>query len=196
MGKTGTLLASLGLVAAGCTAEAQVPDAEGQLASALLAAPEDRRAGATVIGFDGEGKAVTLREGDNDLVCLSDYTLADGWSTSCYHESLDPYMARGRQLREEGVDGQARLQQRWDEIEAGTLAYPEAPTTLYVLHGEGYDAASGQVVEPYLRWVIYTPFATPESTGLQTAPAPNAPWLMFPGTVGAHIMITPPRPGS
>ena len=36
--------------------------------------------------------------------------------------------------------------------------------------------------------------ATPESTGLSTSPgAPGAPWLMYPGTPGAHIMINPPK---
>ena len=63
---------------------------------------------------------------------------------------------------------------------------------LYVLTGSGYDAAQGQVTNPYLRWVVYTPYATPESTGLSTAPGPG-PWLMYPGTPGAHIMISPPK---
>jgi hypothetical protein len=67
---------------------------------------------------------------------------------------------------------------------------------LYVLTGDGFDAASGSVANPFLRWVVYTPWATAESTGLSGAPgAPGAPWLMFPGTAGAHIMITPPRAG-
>jgi len=70
---------------------------------------------------------------------------------------------------------------------------PRQPRTLYVLHGSGFDPESGQVTDPYLRWVIYTPFATAESTGLSTEPTEGAPWLMFPGTAGAHIMISPPR---
>ncbi len=70
---------------------------------------------------------------------------------------------------------------------------PREPRTLYVLSGSEYDSATGKVAGAYLRWVIYTPFATPESTGLSTKAAPGAPWLMFPGTAGAHIMINPPR---
>ena len=54
-------------------------------------------------------------------------------------------------------------------------------------------AATSTVKDAYLRWVIYTPYATPESTGLSTKPAENAPWLMDQGTAGAHVMITPPR---
>lgn len=193
MGAKGEALTLLGLVCLGCAAgEAQIPDPEGQIASAVLAAPADRRDEATVIGFDANGVSVVLREGTNDLVCLSDYPMDEEWNTACYHESLDPYMARGRELREAG-EGEGSVQRRWEEIEAGTLPFPETPTTLYVLHGDGFDAAAGDVINPYLRWVVYTPYATPESTGLQTEPAANAPWLMFPGTVGAHIMITPPR---
>ncbi len=70
---------------------------------------------------------------------------------------------------------------------------PREPRMLYVLTGSSFDAATGKVNEPYLRWVIYTPYATAESTGLSTKSAPGAPWLMYPGTPGAHIMISPPR---
>jgi len=45
-----------------------------------------------------------------------------------------------------------------------------------------------------LRYVIYIPFATAESTGLPLAPsAPGMPWIMDPGTHRAHIMINPPQ---
>ena len=47
--------------------------------------------------------------------------------------------------------------------------------------------------EAYTRWVIYMPFATPDSTGLSLTPMPGGPWLMYPGK-HAHIMINPPRP--
>jgi hypothetical protein len=68
------------------------------------------------------------------------------------------------------------------------------PATLYVLTGKSYDPATGEVADRYLRYVVYTPYATPESTGLALSPSgPGAPWLMFPGTAGAHIMINPPK---
>ena len=44
---------------------------------------------------------------------------------------------------------------------------------------------------------LRVPFATAESTGLATKPiAGGTPWLMNPGTGGAHIMISPPRQGA
>ena len=70
---------------------------------------------------------------------------------------------------------------------------PREPRTLYVLTGTGFDATTNQVTDAYLRWVIYVPFATPESTGLSTKASDSALWLMNPGTAGAHIMINPPR---
>jgi hypothetical protein len=43
-----------------------------------------------------------------------------------------------------------------------------------------------------LRYVIYMPWATSESTGLPEIPmASNHPWIMEPGTHRAHIMISP-----
>ena len=82
------------------------------------------------------------------------------------------------------------------EADAGTLAMPEVPATVYIMHGEGYDADAGEIIAPFLRWAVYTPWATLESTGLPPQPTgPGAPWLMFPDTPGAHIMITPAPPG-
>jgi hypothetical protein len=189
-------LATAALATLAGAAGAQAPPAPAQIAQAVQAAPADQRGGATVYGFAADGAMVTLREGAGELICLADDPFREGWSVACYHRSLEPFMARGRELRAEGVTDAGELaQRRWAEADAGTLAMPEAPATLYVLMGSGYDANADAVTDPFLRWVIYTPWATPEETGLPTAPTgPGAPWLMFPGTAGAHIMITPPIP--
>jgi hypothetical protein len=191
--KTTIMLLLVGLVAPGLAPAADVPPAAVQIASAILAAPEERRGDAAVLGYDAEGALVTLREGSNDLICLADNPRKDSFSVACYHRELEPYMARGRELLAQGVTGKKRNDIRWKEIEEGKLAMPREPRTLYVLNGSGFDAGSGKVGDPYLRWVIYVPFATPESTGLSTKPTASAPWLMFAGTAGAHIMINPPR---
>jgi hypothetical protein len=175
------------------SATASAPPPSEQIAAAVLAAPDDRRAGATVLGYDEAGKVVTLRQGTNDLVCLADNPSEASFSVACYHKDLEPFMARGRELAAQGVTGRQRSEIRFKEIESGTLAMSREPRTLYVLTGKGFDAAMGQVVEAYLRWVIYVPFATPESLGISTRAAPGAPWLMDGGTAGAHIMISPPR---
>ena len=191
MNTTGILM--IGLLAQATASAPKVAPPEAQIASAILAAPEDRRADATVLGYDSAGALVTLRKGTNDLICLADKPGDETFSVACYHRDLEPYMARGRELVAQGVKGPDRDKIRWKEIEDGKLAISREPRTLYVLSGKGFDAATGQVTDPYLRWVLYWPFATPESSGLPTKPVPGGPWLMFPGTAGAHVMISPAK---
>jgi hypothetical protein len=183
----------LSLLTAGICAAAEAPTPEVQIAAAVLAAPADLRDGAAVLGYNAQGEVVKLREGKNELVCLASDPSKTAFSVACYHKDLESYMARGRELVAQKVTGQNRNDIRWKEVAEGKLTMPREPRTLYVLTGTGYDASSGKVMDPYLRWVIYVPYATPESTGLSTKPSDNAPWLMSPGTAGAHIMINPPK---
>lgn len=175
---------------------ADVPLPDVQIAGAVQAAPEERRAGATVLGYDAQGTLKTLRTGTNDLVCLADNPNVEGFSAACYHKDLDPFMARGREMTAQGItDDKTRDTTRYKEIADGKLTMPKEPRMLYVLTGKSYDAATKTVDASYTRWVIYAPFATGETTGLSTKPAaPGAPWLMDPGTGGAHIMISPAPP--
>ncbi len=186
-------LLSFALLFVGGIRAGDIPSAADQIAAAILAAPEGRRAEAGVLGYDAQGTLVTLREAGNDLLCLADNPNGDRFSVACYHRDLDPFMARGRELSAQGLKGNERHAARWKEVDEGKLSMPRQPRTLYVLIGSGFDAGSGQVTDSYLRWVIYSPYATPETTGLTTDPSPGAPWLMWPGKAGAHIMISPPR---
>jgi hypothetical protein len=189
--KTTILPSTILLASAACAANIPAPDV--QIAAAVLAAPADLRAGAAVLGYSPQGELVKLREGQNELVCLASDPNKTAFSVACYHRDLEPYMARGRELAAQKVTGQKRNEIRWKEVADGKLSLPREPRTLYVLAGTGFDAGAGTVTDAYLRWVIYLPFATPESTGLSTKPSDNAPWLMYPGTAGAHIMINPPK---
>ena len=192
---TRSLLLSLGsLVVMTASATAQAPSPDVQIAGAVQAAPIDQRATATVIGFDAQGKHTTLRNGTGMLVCLADDPREDKFSVACYHKDLEPFMARGRELAALGTKGRGPEDLRWKEIQAGTLPMPKDPHLTTIVQGSAFDAATGAVTDSYTRWVIYTPGATTESTGLPTTPGPGAPWLMFPGTPGAHIMISPARP--
>jgi hypothetical protein len=174
-------------------AASEIPPPAAQIAAAILAAPAELRAGAAVLGYNAKGNLVTLREGNNEMICLATDPSKPAFSVACYHKELEPYMARGRELLAQKVTGQARNDIRWKEVADGKLSLPREPRTLYVLTGTGFDAASGTVKDSYLRWVIYVPYATPQSTGLSTKGSDGAPWLMSPGTAGAHIMINPPK---
>jgi len=182
-----------GQAAAAPAAPVALPS-DSQIAAAVQAAPEERRAGATVLGYDAAGALVTLRAGANDIICLADDPKETAFSVACYHKDLESFMARGRELAANGVKGKEREETRWKEIESGAIKMSREPRTLHVLTGSGFDPATGIVADAYLRWVIYTPFATPETTGLAIRPVPGGPWLMFPGTPTAHIMISPARP--
>jgi hypothetical protein len=190
--KANLALVFLGLMGLGAALALDVAPPTDQIASAVLAAPKERRSAATVLGYNAKGEVVTLRQGTNDLICLADDPADKSFSVACYHKDLEPFMARGRELAVQGVQGKERHEKRWKEVEEGKVQMPREARMLYVLTGTGYNATKGEVTNPYLRWVVYVPFATPESTGLSTTPGP-APWLMYPGTAGAHIMISPPK---
>ena len=191
--RAGVILAAAALQAT-VAGQAVLPR-EAQIAMALHAAPEERRAGAAVLGYDESGALVQLRAGSNDLVCLADDPKAEGISVACYHKDLEPFMARGRELAAQGTDAKSRVAARFKEIDAGTLPIPREPRMLYVTTGTAYDPSANTIAGSYTRWVIYVPFATAETTGLPTRPTgPGSPWLMDAGTPGAHIMISPPRP--
>jgi hypothetical protein len=172
---------------------AQVPPPDVQIAAAVLAAPEELRDGAAVLGYNAQHELVTLREGKNEMICLANDPAKSSFSVACYHRDLEPYMARGRELLAQKVTGQKRNDIRWKEVAEGKLKLPREPRTLYVLTGSGYDASTHHVADSSLRWVIYVPYATAESTGLSTHAIDNGPWLMSAGTAGAHIMINPPK---
>ena len=176
-------------------AQESIPDREDQIAAATMAAPEDDRAASAVYGYDTKGMLVALREGTNNLICVADDPGRQGFQTVCYHQNLEPFMTRGRQLRAEGKTSQEIFTIREEEAKSGTLKMPEQASTLHLLEGkEGfYDPASGEVKNANYRYVVYIPWATAESTGLPLKPlVEGGPWIMDPGTHRAHIMITPP----
>lgn len=169
-----------------------IPSADWQIKTAILAAPEEYRAGAKVYGYDTDGTFTTLREGNNAYICLADDPAKEGFSTAAYHADLDAFMARGRTLKSEGKEGQEIFDMREKEVKAGTLKMPDK-ATLCVFNGT-VDPDTKEIKDPYVRYVFYVPFATGESTGLPTtATPPGHAWLMDAGTHRAHIMITPPK---
>ena len=166
---------------------------EALVATALMAAPEASRAGCKVIGYNMAGEFVTFKEGTNEFICLVDNANQNGFNAACYHKSLEPFMARGRALRDEGKTGQEIFDIREAEVKSGTLTIPSG-TTLHIYYGpkSNYDPETSKVEDAQYRYVVYLPFATSESTGLPESPyGPDHPWIMNPGTHRAHIMITP-----
>lgn len=167
---------------------------EALIATALLAAPKENRAGCKVIGYNMAGDFVTLREGDNEFIVLADDPTKTGFSAACYHKDLEPFMARGRELKSEGKTAAEIFDIREAEAKAGKLDMGKPGATLHIYFGEGelYDPETSKVAGAQYRYVVYLPFATSESTGLPERPiGSNHPWIMNPGTHRAHIMISP-----
>jgi len=166
---------------------------EQQVASAVLPMPEGLRAGATVLGYKEAGKLVELRKGTNGMICLADDPTAPAFHVACYHEGMEPFMARGRQLRAEGITGEQVDTVRFREAKEGKLKLPTMPAALWQMSGPpgSYDPVKNEIKGASSLYVVYIPYATEQSTGLPAKPAPGLPWLMFPGTPKAHIMFIP-----
>lgn len=165
-----------------------IPPATEQIAAAVTALPEGMRAGATVLGYATPGKLTTLREGKNEMICLAPDPAAKDFHSACYHKSMDPFMARGRALRDQGVTGAQVDTVRFAEVKSGKLKMPEQPSMLYQIFGGTFDPATAKVTGGQSLYVTYIPFATPESTGISAKPTDKGPWIMYPGTPKAHIM--------
>lgn len=193
--KTMLTIIAFNLIVMSSCAQNKIPSAEAQIKTAVLAAPADKREGATVYGYDKNGKFAMLHKGTNEIICLADDPDQDGFSASCYHRDLEPFMARGRELKKAGKSPQEIFDIREQEVTSGQLSMPKDPSTLFVYSApkEGYNPETGEIKNGNFRYVVYIPYATAESTGLPLEPeAPGMPWIMDPGTHRAHIMINPP----
>lgn len=174
-------------------------NAEEQIKSAVLAAPAAVRDGAHVYGYNEKGEMITLREGTNNFVVRADDPTKEGFEIVSYPKDVEPFMARGRELRAEGKNRGEVLQTREEEMMNGTLQKPNYGSTLAIYYGENakYNSETDELEGGQFRYVIYTPLATAESTGLPISPnGKGHPWVMFPGLYRAHIMVTPPAEGN
>nr|WP_299341032.1 hypothetical protein [Allomuricauda sp.] len=170
----------------------EIPSKAWQIKTALMAVPDDYKDGAKVYGYTADGSFATLQEGTNDYIALADNPNDDKFSTAAYHQDLEPFMARGRELKAEGKEFKEIFDIRENEVKEGKLKMPDK-ATLCVFTGT-VNKETKEIENPYVRYVFYIPFATGESTGLPTTPTPPGhAWLMDPGTHRAHIMITPPK---
>ena len=166
-----------------------VHSAAYQIAAAVTPLPEEMKAGATVLGYTAPGKPiVTLREGTNDMICLLPDPSSSQFHAACYHKAMEPFMARGRELRASGVTGGQVDTVRFAEVRAGKLKIPTQPSMLYQIFGGSFDSLTAKASGGNSLFVTYIPFATPETSGISARPSATSPWIMFPGTPKAHIM--------
>jgi hypothetical protein len=161
-------------------------EAADEVTQATLPLPEDLRAGAAVYKYDPKtGSRIVLRPGTNALECMP--RGADGF-TWCYNKVSAPRRDMSAKLRAQGADDKAIQLAVEEATKAGTLKPTPFGTMSYRLYGKR-DRIQ-------LLWVLSVPGATPDTIGVTTASAREdalelrgTPWLMLPGTPGAHIMI-------
>lgn len=171
----------------------EIPSKTWQLETAVLGLEEQYREKAKVYGYDADGNFIVLREGTNQYVCLADDPKNDHFQVAAYHKDLDEFMARGRELKAQGKNFKEIFDIREEEVKNSTLNLPYH-STLIVLKGD-INEETKRIENQKVRYVVYIPFATPETTGLPDKPlTAGHPWIMNPGTHRAHIMITPTYP--
>lgn len=183
--------AAIPAIAAAQAQAVQVAPPAQQIALAVLPAPAGFREASTVLGYRPDGQLVRLRLGDNGIICLADDPKEARFHASCYHASLEPFMARGREIRARyGNKRDLSDSLRLIDIRAGRIKMP-ANAVLYQIFAadDSVNVATAAIKSPSYLDVVYMPGATTKSTGLTTDALRGTPWLMYPGKPWAHIMI-------
>lgn len=183
------------VAAAPLAATAQDTHDDALVEEGLLPLPESLKEGATVLAPDENGRLDVIRKGDGQMICLTDDPVREGFHVACYHRDLEPFMARGRELRHLGKERDEVVETRGAEIAAGKLSMPTHPSALYSVSGPDgcYNAETMTLCEARRLYVVYVPYATSETTGLSTDATRGVPWLMEAGKPWAHIMMVPPE---
>ena len=166
-----------------------------QIASAVSALPANLQSGARVLGYGADGKLMTLRPGTNEMICLADDPSGKLFHVACYHKSLEPFMARGRELHALKKSKEAVDSVRLSDIRRGRYTMPSKPAALYQYFAprDSVNLATGVINAAQHLYVIYMPYATYKSTGITENPVEGGPWVMNPGKPWAHIMVQPQK---
>ena len=159
---------------------------DARIAEAVEILPADLRAGATVVTYDtATGERKVLRQGTNFLECQP--RMADGF-TRCYNKALAPRRDMEAKLRAEKKSDKEVQEAIAAAVKSGALK----PAPPGMMAYRGYDKRD----RIKNLWVVSLPNATPDSVGVSTVSQRDAalegkglPWMMLPGTPGAHIMI-------
>ena len=179
-----TAAAALMLSLSAVPAHAQAEDP--RIAEAIKPLPDDLKTGATVVAYDKTtGARSVLRQGKNDIECQPK---ADDGFVRCYNKILGPRRDLEAKLRAEKKSDKEVTDAVQDALKAGTIKAAPFGSMSY--------RYSDDPQRIKLLWVMSVPNATPESVGVSTVSQRDAalkghgmPWMMLPGTPGAHIMI-------
>ena len=170
---------ALSILAVSAGAFAQAPD-QAAIDKALLAAPGNLKAGATVIKWKPDFTYDTLKKGANRLVCYdrSGFPGQQAFSIECTSIGNLDRAAQNLKFEAMGDKKQAML----DAAEKdGTRVKPEFGSVWY--HLMGADAEHTRT-----HMTIAVPGATTQSLGLPDNNKQGGVWIMNAGTTTAHLM--------
>src|SRR5690606_39939535 len=110
--------------------------------------------------------------GHNAFKILADNPSKEGFKTACYHKDLQPIMARGRELKAQGLNAGQICDIREEEVASGKLSMGAPGLTLHIYYGPTaqYNPETSKVADAQYRYVVYLPYATAKSTGLPEQP--------------------------
>jgi hypothetical protein len=172
------MVLSLLTISAGAFAQDQAA-----LDKALLAAPAQLKAGATVIAWKSDYTYDTLKKGTNKLVCY-DKAGKPGVAQAVYSEctSLGNLDRVAQNLKFEAIADKAASKAAFDKAEAdGTRVKPEFGSVWYHVMGADADHTRNHMT-------IAVPGATTQSLGLPSDNKQGGVWIMNAGTTTAHLM--------
>src|ERR1700680_817743 len=172
---------ALGFLAVSAGAFAQAPD-QAAIDKALLAAPAQLKAGATVVKWKADFTYDTLEKGTNRLVCYdkSGQPGQQPFMVEC--TSLGNLDRAAQNMKFEAISDKKASQAAFEAAEKdGSRVKPEFGSVWY--HLMGADAEHTRT-----HMTIAVPGATKQSLGLPEDNKSGGVWIMNAGTTTAHLM--------
>jgi hypothetical protein len=170
---------TLGILAISAGAFAQD---QAAIDKALMAAPAQLKAGATVIKWKADFTYDTLKKGTNKLVCYdkSGMPAAQPFMVEC--TSLGNLDRVAQNMKFEAISDKKASQVAFDAAEKdGSRVKPEFGSVWYHLMGADADHTRTHMT-------IAVPGATTQSMGLPADNKSGGVWIMNAGTTTAHLM--------
>jgi hypothetical protein len=159
---------------------AQAP--ESAIDKALLAAPPNLRADATVIRWKPDHTYETLKKGTNNLVCYDRSGQPEQQPFSIECTSMANLKRAAQNVKFEAGGDKVKTQGLLDAAEKdGTRVKPEYGSVWYHFVGPDREHARAHMT-------IALPGATTQSTGLPDDRKKGTVWIMNAGTSTAHLM--------
>jgi hypothetical protein len=176
-----TLPIFLSILAVSATAFAQAPD-QAAVDKALLAAPGNLKATATVIKWKADYTYDTLKKGTGKLVCYDKSGLPGQQPFMVECTSMGNLDRAAQNMKFEAIADKAASKAAFDAAEAnGSRVKPEFGSVWYHLMGADPDHTRTHMT-------IAVPGATKQSLGLPDDNKSGGVWIMNAGTTTAHLM--------